>query len=245
MTIYFYDGSFEGYLTTIFKIYECKKEPTAIKDEKDSSGELGEYIFIDTEKKLAQRVKKGIVEKLGGDIFYKLKLLYLSEVKDYEMIGLKFLQTVFKNPIAISSLEKKEIREFFQITKKVSTEKHRMLGFIRFEEVQDGFLFAKITPDYNQLPLIGNYFAKRLGKEKFIIFDTKRSLGLLGENGALSLKKATIDAPIEISLDESVIQEYWQLFFQKVAIKERRNTSVQNAKVPKRYQGMILEFKEI
>lgn len=244
MINYFYDGTFHGYLSTIFQIYFQKKEPTQILKERDSDGILGEYIFIETIEKEVKRVKKGIEEKLGSRSFYELKLLFLSEIKEFEMIGYRFLKVCFKNPLEKENLGNIDIKNFKIIVRRVLNERHKMLGFVRFEKVEDGFFFSQINPDFNQLPIIAEEFIERLRDEKFIIYDKKRGLSFFYENGVTFLTYASIDQEIKIDKEECAIRDLWKLFFKKIAIKERKNILLQNSKIPAKYRDNILEFKE-
>ena len=58
-----------------------------------------------------------------------------------------------------------------------------MLGFLRFEELSGGVLYAQMEPPYAVLPLIAPHFADRLRQENWIIHDLKRGLLALHRAG--------------------------------------------------------------
>jgi probable DNA metabolism protein len=113
-----------------------------------------------------------------------------------------------------------------------------MYGFVRFEELEDGVLYAKIEGKFNILPFLGKHFTKRLSGCNFIIHDTKRELAYL--NGKIH-QVADFKIPT-LSKDEAKFQKLWKIFFNKVAISERKNLKLQQNFVPLLYRKYMTEF---
>lgn len=118
---------------------------------------------------------------------------------------------------------------------------HKYLGFVRFEERNNGILVARINPLANVVPLIADHFQDRLHNENWIILDTVRNISAIhskGQNYVLS-KEITENMLLEMSTLSDKEQEYqklWKQFFHTIAIKERENTKLQQNMMPLRYR---------
>lgn len=127
---------------------------------------------------------------------------------------------------------------FRNILKRVSGEIHSYKGLLRFDEM-DGFLFAKFKPENDILFYVFKHFKKRLVKEKFIIADTRRNIAVIynGEKAEFFDYKMTDNFKIE---DNYV--ELWRVFYDAIAIKERKNGKLRTKNMPKKYWNNLPEI---
>jgi probable DNA metabolism protein len=117
-----------------------------------------------------------------------------------------------------------------------------MYGFVRFEELEDKTLYAKIETKFNVLPFLGRHFYKRLSTSDFIIHDIKRNLAFVKSNKDAQIRSvASFEAPT-LSQEEEHFKRLWKVFFQSVAIKERENKKLQQNFVPLLYRTYMSEF---
>ena len=69
----------------------------------------------------------------------------------------------------LEDLGRLEVLELAQTVKSVHREKHRMEAFVRFEHTTDDIYFARVEPDFNVLPIIGEHFRQRYQDQHWAI----------------------------------------------------------------------------
>ena len=167
MPNYYYDGSFDGLLTVIFKAYKNRKEVIRVVAETEQLTFRTEDIHVLTDHYEARRVERTICKRLSENFFKSIRLCFLSFENNKDTV---IANTVYK---ALDSDEKiihsADEHAFLmnKFVKRVLRERHRYLGVLRFREMKDGTLFSTIEPKNNVLPILLSHFEKRLGKEKF------------------------------------------------------------------------------
>ena len=120
---------------------------------------------------------------------------------------------------------------------------HKMSGFLRFEELEDSTLYAKIQTKYNVLYFLGKHFSKRLNNENYIIHDMQRKLAFIHTKDFIGVRKvADFDLPLH-SASEEKFQKLWKTFFQSVTIQSRENKKLQRQTVPLLYRTYMSEFE--
>ena len=246
MVAFIHDGSFEGFLTSVYEAYYSYKKPDEIFSEFSYEGELFyESINIVTNEEKHEKVYKAIKEKIGTQAMYNIYYCFLCGDKYSHSLAYKYIKLGFKigkdidlhlhNPIVLSVIN---------CVQKVQREKHRILGFVRFKDVKRNLFYASIEPDHNILPLLGNHFSERLPKEKWIIHDLKRNIAIVHKDGEWVLCNLySTEEPLNNSKDEDIYEKLWKQYFVSTTIKERTNYRLQKHNMPKRYWKHLLETK--
>lgn len=246
-----YDGSFEGFLTCVFSVFEQKLRVSSISNKNEVQQDffsIPEVIITDTEK--AERVKKGMREKISPQARKQLYYAFLSEMPGIEMTMLNYIQLAFRNPnFGSTDFGNPTILKISKVSKMVSREKHRMEAFVRFMQTMDNIYFAHIEPDFNVLPLILPHFESRYADQEWIIYDLKRKYGLHYNLKQTSLVTLVLSEEIfkdpsissVYSTSEKDFQELWQQYFQSTNIKSRKNMKLHLQHVPKRYWKFLTE----
>lgn len=249
MTIIQYDGSWSGLLTAIFEVYEYKfvdpkiKKETEVAQKNLFAGQHG--IYTDAIK--AERVKKGVVKKVGAKAWQELYLAYLSEMDGAEDLILRVIQYYLGAGNKISSnYAHEDVLRLKQINKSVSRERHRFKAFVRFKQLQDGLYFAKIEPDFNVLPLIVKHFKDRYADQSWLIYDMKRGYGVLYDQSNVTevqFDELLTEQQVGLFLAEreSLYDDLWRRYFKSTNITERKNTKLHLQHVPKRYWKYLNE----
>lgn len=249
-----YDDSFEGVLTAVFEVFEYKfKEAIIISKRHFVSDNLFDdsYFVISNEEK-SDRVLKKVKENLGNEGVSCLLKLYLSERKEVGNLILNLIKHSLKHPKenVLKDYGSESIMEIFKIQKMVGRESHRMKAFVRFEQLKDGFFFAKIAPDFNVLPLIIRHFSERYKDQKWIIYDEHRGYGVWYD-----LNEASLFYPDETFIQnlkkqsmfydekEEKFQILWKSYFSKTNIIERKNPKKHLQDLPRRYWKYLTEKK--
>ena len=167
---------------------------------------------------------------------------YLSELPRHGITILKYLQLGFKfGPQVDLNLSNDIILKMDNINYKVGMEKHRMLGLIRFKQLENGILYSSIEPDYNIVGLLAPHFASRMMNENWAIHDVKRGIGVLYNKKEWVIKDIEVTDSLIIKEDEEDYQELWKAYFKSIAIQSRINPKLQKRNMPMRYWKHLVE----
>jgi probable DNA metabolism protein len=247
MVALLYDGSWNGLLTAVFELYSNKYNVVDCKNVNhiNNAHLFGEKIEVVTDVAKAERVKKGLQQKISERMLRELKAFFLAEEKNTEMLLLQFMQQAFASSITIENdYSNSLILHIKDTVKKVFREKHRMEAFVRFQLTKDGLYYAVVEPDFNVLPLIAKHFKERYADQRWLIFDSYRRYGIyynLHEVEEVQVNfNANATADI-IAEDEPLYQQLWQTYFKSVNIAARKNTKLHIQHMPKRYWKYLVE----
>lgn len=134
----------------------------------------------------------------------------------------------------------------FELKRNVGGEIHRELEFLRFKELENGVLLAKIHPKNDVLMYLGPHFSDRLPLENFLIYDTNRRKALFHERekdwymmDALELDEEMAG---RISTEEEYYQDLFRMFCRTIAIESRENRALQRQFLPLYFRDVMPEF---
>lgn len=249
MIIYVFDGTFEGFLTSVYESYYTPKKPNKIISGNEVNAQfnmIDEFIYIDSNLDKSNKVYNSLETKFSKDSFMRIYYSFLSDIpgtytKIYEFIVLGFklgknLDMHLHNPI-VSDIEK--------ISRKVTLEAHRFLGFVRFKEIGENTYYSSIEPDHNILYIIYNHFTLRYKNQNFIIHDVKRNIGLFYDTNNWIIKNFKEDPCLNISAskEEDIYNILWKQYFLSASIEERKSLRRQKQMMPIRYWNHLNEVK--
>ncbi len=242
MRYYIYDGSFSGLLTAIYQAFTRKERPAKIIGKEFYRENLfAEKIEIKTEAQAADRVTQAIKRKISARTLRLIYYVFLSEQEGAADIIFSFLELGFKIGQKVDGhFTDPTVLKINQLAKRVSWELHRLLGLIRFQEIDSGIFYAPLEPDHNLLPLLAPHFVRRLADQNWLIHDRKRQLAVIynQEEWVITpLARFTINNTIQ----EKQYQGLWQGFFRSITIKNRENPKLQRRFMPKRYWKYLIE----
>jgi probable DNA metabolism protein len=245
MIIYLYDDTFEGLLTAIYDTFYCKDLSSVSifgKNEPNAPLLLGEIIEITTDKNKFKKVRDSIINKLDFLSFKKIYLVYLSNYEDKDMVIFKYLKTAFKLGHNVHNfLNVDVIRLVENINRKVLNECHRFEGFIRFNYIDEKFLYSSIEPDNDILELLGDHFKNRFPREYFIIHDISRQKALIYNTNLYEIIDMDKETYEKLKFNNDEYTKLWKAYFKSTTIEERRNLKLQCRIMPKRYWKHIVE----
>ncbi len=246
-----YDGTFDGFLTAVFKVYDAKIIDAAIAIIGSTSGNLfADEMIITTNITLSKRVWKGLEQKMSLRARRELYTTFLSEITGIENILLRYIQYAFRSTNYVeSNYTNTDVLYVKQIAHKVYREKHRMEAFVRFQKMKDDLYFASVQPDYNVLPLISKHFEERYADQRWLIYDAFRKYGLYYDLETVSevqfsFSEASANGKdIAAAYDESeaMYQLFWKQYFNSVNIPARKNMKLHIQHMPKRYWKNLVE----
>lgn len=243
MIVYIYDGTFDGLLTSIYHAFYAKEKPDEIiREEFFQENFLAQKLYIQTDSELSKRVYGAIEEKISPYSLRRIYYCFLSEEAKSEILILKYLQIGFKFGENIDlNLANEYVLRVDQISKKVSKERHRVIGLLRFKSIQNGLLYAQVEPDHNVIGLTAEHFKGRLRSQNFVIHDTKREIGVFYNKKDLLLGDINKADSSLVRDSEEIYEELWKTYFKAISIEGKKNPKLQKNMMPKRYWKNLVE----
>ncbi len=204
----------------------------------------------------ADKVGRTIVREMGNDIYRAICEAmttndFLKADAIYHTIVLGITQKLGNR--TMDYLTDTSVRKVSQLSTYVRREYLHLQGFLRFEELQNGVLFATIGPKNNIITMLAPHFSNRYRNENFIIYDEIRNLFVLhrigdGEDDWVVLTGAQIDVNSEyftrLSAREKEYQACFCHFCEHIGIRSRENPRLQQAMLPLRFRVYMTEFQK-
>lgn len=250
MFYYVIDGSLESLLTAIFEWFERKPGEIILETQANFQPDaFTNHYIIGRDREKADRVWKGLQQKLDQKWMRKVYCTYLSEKPDALAAIFHFACYLFKHEAGCeNNYGNPHVLAIAQTTVKVEREKHRMEAFIRFQHTSDGIFYCGIDPDFNVIPLILNHFKNRYADQRWIIYDLKRQYGIYYdlhkvEEITLEHHPENLKSLVSNQLNEKeeLFQILWKDYFKSTNIVARKNTKLHVRHVPKRYWKYLTE----
>jgi probable DNA metabolism protein len=239
-----YDGSFESYLSLIYEVYYKKLSVEAILREFPHAMMFEEYHEVIYNEANALKVLEALKKKFSKQNFETILNIFMCDNADFELDLLHYIIEGFKSQRELQNINNTHIFAIHNLQKELFRNYHKMSGFLRFVELEDGSLYAKLQSKFNLVYLLGTFFAKRLNNQNYIIHDIERKLAFIHTPEFKGIKSvADFEAPT-ISKTEEKFSELWQTFFDSVAIQSRKNPKLQRQLVPLIYRTYMSEFVE-
>ncbi|MGO2226606.1 MAG: TIGR03915 family putative DNA repair protein [Psychrobacter celer] len=259
-SIVLYEPSFEGWLSAVFYVYANKLHDDEalqlIAQDCYVPSLIAQATSVVPNEEHAERVLVKLNQLLGRSGMRNLLWGFLSEK---EHIGTTLFWVVkyaidYPNRHIMQDVGNLHVLELVQTVKSVGREKHRMEAFVRFEHTTDDIYFARVEPDFNVLPLIGEHFRQRYQDQHWAIYDITRGYGIYYDKSnstatrpaalqtITDLDDAVLRRPASIhSADERRYQQFWQGYFTNVNITERKNPRLHRQYLPQRYWKYLSE----
>ena len=259
-SIVLYEPSFEGWLSAVFYVYANKLQDDAslqlIAEDCYVPSLISQATSVASDEDKAERVLSKLHKLLDRSGMRNILWGFLSEKAH---IGTTLFQVVkyaidYPSRAIMEDLGNLNVLDLVQTVKSVAREKHRMEAFVRFEHTTDDIYFARVEPDFNVLPLIGEHFRQRYQDQHWAIYDVARGYGIYYDRSKstpsrpadlqtiTNLDDTVLCNPASIhSKDEQRYQKFWQGYFTNVNIKERKNPRLHKQYLPQRYWKYLSE----
>ncbi|KHG33576.1 TIGR03915 family putative DNA repair protein [Sulfurospirillum sp. MES] len=240
--ILLYDGTFEGFLSLVYEVYYEKLHVNAIVKKLPETLLFERFHEVFSDEAKARKVLEAIIKHFTKEHQRTIFNIFLCDTREHEMALLEYIRIGFKNQKELQNINNPNLFYIQTLEKELLSLVHKMYGFTRFEELEDGTLYAKIETKFNIVPFLGDHFCKRLGNIPFIIHDVKRSLAFVKNDEIREIRSiATFDAPT-FSSEEEHFKALWKSFFKAAAVQERFNPKLQKSWVPLLYRTYMYEF---
>ncbi|MCM1049525.1 MAG: TIGR03915 family putative DNA repair protein [Clostridiales bacterium] len=248
------EDSIEGVFTGIYDAYALREghEHLHIQiGEEENLRLFAVYINVTPDRVKAVKVAETIRRRLGEEAYLDIcRALATNDGEKGQAVYMTVVDgiTARSGRNVMENLTNPYVELTFRLARNASNESHRMLEFIRFEELEQGTLFSKIGPSCNIMPFIMPHFSDRLPLENFIIYDENH--GVYGVHPAKMDWYLVTDSDIsvenlyKISAAETEYQKLFTVFCNTIAIKARKNPGLQQQMLPLRFRKYMVEFGE-
>ena len=259
--IYVCEDSLIGIFSGIYEVWKRKMTAEEAGLEVGDSFErrlFCEYIFCKAEERKALAVIRMIQKNLGADVYEKISYALLSaDRRKAEMVFRAMLEAkkLSRKDRLMEHLGNEAVRAVFGMYRQVVNEAHHYKGFVRFRELKNKTLFAKIEPKHAVLPCIAEHFADRFPQENWVIYDKTHEVFLIHEKGKryyflqqyMCMKGDSGSAQNiagGFSEEEMDYEALWKEFVQSISVAERENRALQNQNLPLRFRTNLVEFSK-
>lgn len=250
LQVYQCEDSIEGVFTAIYNIYEDGNKDKDCRVSLDDELFLfAEYIPVESDPEKTLKVIRTLWKRFGEEDY--LTICYALASPDlekgdavYHAVAYGLNHKVARGHL-FDNLADTYLHKVFSLARGASNENCHLRGFIRFQEVEQGFLYSSIGPKNNVLTFLMPHFADRFPMEHFLIYDAHR--GIFGVHPAgkpwylvQSNELESID--FQSSQAEMEYQQLFRHFCRKIAIESRKNLDLQRNMLPLRFRDYMVEF---
>ena len=244
-TVFCYDGSLEGFLSTVFDAYARHLYPQRICQ--DGCVQLGfgqQLVDVATDLALAERVRVGLSSRAGVSTYRAVRTAFLSDADGKEDALFAYIVHAMERGYrARGDIAQECVARVEALAQSVYNERERMYQFLRFEKMENGVFFACINPKANVVPIMMRHFEERFSTQPFVIYDEVHHLAGVCSQGTTTLVLADTLAIPDRSSDEASYQRLWKCFYDAVSNERRYNPDLRRSFVPKRLWRNMTEFK--
>ena len=243
--IYLYDGSLAGFFCCVYESVYEKELPFAILPQGEAQLAMFFKKRIETDWLKAQKVRKGIAEKLTLRTLKLAENVFLSCLADKERAILRFLLLAFQEGHhVLEMLSHPDVAPLLEAERHMMSECHLLTGFVRFSDC-DGKLVAAISPKNFVLPYLTDHFVGRFSNEEFMIYDKTHKAALIYQNRQSQIVPLEAEELPQASEKEENYRALWRKFYKTIAIQDRYNPKCRMTHMPKRYWENMTEMQEL
>ena len=249
------EDSIEGIFTGIYDAYALREGHEHIHiqvGEVNNYRLFADYLYIQPDPVKTDKVAGTLRRRLGEQAYLSICRAAASYNKEEK--GDAIYRTVVDGITAgsgsrvMENLKNPYVAKTFELARYTANEAHYEMEFIRFQELEQGILYAVIGPKNGVIPFIMPHFADRLSIENFMIHDENH--GLFGVHPAkkewylVSEPARFAKESLQCSQKEVKYRDLFTIFHKTIGIKERENKRLQRQMCPFRYQDYMMEFTQ-
>ena len=207
--ILLYDGTFEGFLSLVYEVYYKKLKPTKIYKTLPNEILFEEILEINSSKESGIKVLNAIKTKFPKEILEKILNIFICDSKEFEMALLEYIVIGFKDSKQLYNINNSCFFYLNNLEKELFKNVHKMYAFIRFEELEDSSLYAKLECKFNVIYFLAKHFLKRFNNQDFIIHDINRKVAFIKIKENYSIQEVAFFDEPSFSSSEEKFQKLW------------------------------------
>ncbi|MDE7326919.1 MAG: TIGR03915 family putative DNA repair protein [Lachnospiraceae bacterium] len=250
--IYECEDTLEGILSGIYQAWDAVYGHEYIHLTVPSAGGgdmvlFSEYHTVIPDAKQANKVVKTIRKKVSEEVCEILLGALYSKNPDKADAVYHVLPGAFcMGSRVMGNLTDPYVRAVFEMNRNVQHEAHEYLGFLRFEEQEEGILLARFAPKNDLLEIVAPHFEDRFPEENFIIYDTSRKRAAFHQkNHEFFLRGLSEEEDkqfFQVTSKEMDFQKMWKLFVETIAVEDRENKKLQRSLLPYHFRKYMTEM---
>ena len=193
-TIGIYDGTFEGFLSSVAWVLHHRHPLTLRKAHEAQSSLFTAEEFVETDTEQARYLWEWVGQK--GSAHQRLVYFaFLSEKKGVEDQLLPYLRELLvPADQQRGSLLASTSAPVSQLARAVADEVARLRKSLRFTPLSEQPARCTISPEADVLPLLSKELRQRFREQPWVLYDRKRHYGLYGSGTSVSLFSHRTDA---------------------------------------------------
>lgn len=259
MHIFLCEDSIDGIFTGIYDAWASRYGHKNIKlciNDTITYELFSEYITVTPDSEKSKKVGRTIIARLGMEVYQDILQAVLAhddkkknEYPDKADCIYRTLLYGFSLPDGhriLQALGNPYIARVFELSRSTGNEAHHLLGFLRFQELENGVLFSAIHPKNQVISVLAEHFADRLPQEHFMIYDATHQIAAIHKAGSgyflMDASNLNPDVITRLSPAEKEYQKLWCGFFDSIAIEARKNPKLQSQNIPKRFWKDTVEL---
>lgn len=174
-----YDGSFNGFLTSLHIALESNIEVMGFRKNKTKQeGLFTDQLVIATQKAKAESIWKSL-EKKSHTAIRAIYFAFLSEADGVDFMLYEYVRKLYgmqqANDVEQAAFIESKISK---LALQVNREKSYIESTVDFQKDDISIYYAELEPSFNILPLISRHFRYKYPKQHWIIYDNKRQYGV-------------------------------------------------------------------
>lgn len=250
MTIFSCEHEWTAMLTCIYEAWGSKKGHQNIRLMLEPLAQytlFDEYVHVEADEEKAWKVADSIRQKISYGVYQELSycaMAYEEDILDnlYRVLILGFH---FGNEV-LGMVQYADIMRNREIKTRLSKEVCRFKEVVRFHEVRQSLYVAHIEPKSRLVLTLGPAFQDRMPSESWIIVDdVHREAVIHPKNEDFYFRRLNEQEFMTLLQTEQENDDYtdlWKVFFEAIAIKERKNQRCQNNLLPIWTRKHAVEF---
>lgn len=248
MVVYRCQDSLEGVFTGIYRVYEDKvsREDALLSLTMDPFL-FGEDRVVEPDPVRTQKVVRTLITRFGMEDYHSLCFtLSTPEMEKAQWVFHTVARGLERKTVPghlMDDLADDQICSCFKAARNASREHCHLRGFTRFEELENGIMYARIAPKNNILTFLMPHFADRFPMEDFVLYDAGRGMFGIHPSGGRWYLMQGEEPEVKNSREEKVFQDLFRHFCDRIAIKERKNLDLQQNLLPLRFREFMTEFQ--
>lgn len=245
MSVYIYDGTFEGFLSVVFQGWHRGRQTVEQILPAGQTELFGTSVTVNTDAEEGRRVLEGLWQKAGGEAVQVLVYAFHNEVVQHkEMTLWRYVQAAFYyGPKVVFKVNEEAVEKTLDWYRTVGNERHCMLGLTRFQELADRTLYAPMAPRHDVVGLMAGHFKRRFPWERWVLHDVRRKKGICCEDGKVwPILIPQLTEQLVCSEGEKEFASLWKAFHSHIAIAERSNKTLQQQNMPAFYWKYLTEM---
>ncbi len=251
MVVYRCEDSLESIFTAIYQSYAEKREHSETQLLLSQEALLfAEEVTVIPDNEKVLKVMRTLTDRFGEADYLKLCMALSMREEEKAQAVYRTVADGLRRGCGrghlFDNLADYWVHMAFSLARTAEREIQHLKGFVRFEELENGVLYARIAPKSNALTFLMPHFADRLPIENFALYDTTRNFfGLhpAGKQWYLLQKEESEEVGTALlSENEKAYRELFRGFCRTIEIKERKNLQLQRNMLPLRFREYMVEM---